>query len=97
MNSRTSRSWSDFLGAHSLLRELLIAAICFLIGILVMPCLIYALGRATLGPYELGGVFSLWRDFLSGLAAGSEAFWFVACAPYLLLWILRGGRRLLHN
>jgi hypothetical protein len=86
-----------YLAAHTLARESATAAICLLVGLVVMPCLIWALGRMSLGPYEHGGVFSLWRDFLGGLLAGSEAFWFVLCAPYLLLWLLRGGRRLLHN
>ncbi|HTW74572.1 MAG TPA: hypothetical protein VMD56_06575 [Steroidobacteraceae bacterium] len=88
---------SRYLAAHAFARELLAAALCLLLGLVVMPCLIWALGRASLGPYEHGGVFALWRDFLGGLAGGSEAFWLVLCAPYLLLWLLRGGRRLLHN
>ena len=82
---------------RTFLRELAIVGICLLLGIVVMPCLIFVAGRASLGPYEHGGVFSLWRDFVGGLASGSEAFWFVACAPYALLWLVRGGRRLLHN
>jgi hypothetical protein len=86
-----------FLAAHLLARELAAAAICLLVGGVVMPCLIFVLGRLSLGPYQHGGVFALWRDFLAGLAAGSEAFWFVLCAPYLLLWLLRGGWRLLHS
>lgn len=86
-----------YLAAHGVARELVSAAICLLLGLVVMPCLIWTLGRMSLGLYEHGGVFALWRDFLGGLAAGSEAFWFVLCAPYLLLWLLRGGRRLLHN
>jgi hypothetical protein len=85
------------LRSHGLVRELLSAAACLIIGILVMPCVIYALGRASLGPYEHGGAFGLWRDFLAGLGSGSEAFWFVALGPYLLYWLVRAGRRLLHN
>jgi len=72
------------LASRTLLRELAIAGLCLLLGVLVMPCVIYAIGRAKLGPYENGGVFALWRDFLAGLAHGSEAFWFVALAPYLI-------------
>jgi hypothetical protein len=100
MSTETEDSGADpggHLAAHPLARELATAAICLLAGLLVMPCMIWILGRMSLGAYEHGGVFALWRDFLGGLAAGSEAFWFVLCAPYLLLWLLRGGRRLLHN
>jgi hypothetical protein len=82
---------------RTLLRELLLGALCLILGVVVMPCLIFAMGRASLGPYEHGGVFALWRDFLLGLSHGSEAFWFVALAPYLLLCVLRLLRRLLHK
>jgi hypothetical protein len=85
------------LPSRTLLRELLLAALCLVVGLVVMPCLIFAVGRATLGPYEHGGVFALWHDFLLGLSHGSEAFWFVALAPYLLLCVLRLLHRLLHN
>ena len=81
--------------ARTLLREGLVAALCLLLGLVVMPCLIFAVGRGTLGPYEHGGVFALWRDFLLGLAHGSQAFWFVALAPYLLVSLLRLLRLLL--
>jgi hypothetical protein len=84
-------------GPRTLLRELILAGLCLLLGVVVMPCLIFAIGRASLGPYEHGGVFALWRDFLQGLGHGSEAFWFVALCPYLLLCVLRLLRRLLHN
>jgi hypothetical protein len=39
----------------------------------------------------------MWRDFMIELASGSQAVWFIALGPYLLIWLLRGGRRLLHN
>jgi hypothetical protein len=100
MSTETQDGASELAGrlaAHTLTRELATAAICLLVGLVVMPCLIWISGRMSLGAYEHGGIFALWRDFLGGLAAGSEAFWFVLCAPYLLLWLLRGGRRLLHN
>ena len=82
---------------RTLVRELALAGLCLLLGVVVMPCLIFAVGRGSLGPYEHGGVFALWRDFLQGLAHGSEAFWFVAIFPYLLLCVLRLLRRVLHN
>ncbi len=93
----SSGGLSRYLAEHAVARELATLGVCLLVGLVVMPCLIWALGRASLGPYEHGGVFALWHDFLGGLASGSEAFWFVLCAPYLLLWLLRGGRMLLHN
>src|ERR1700693_3108882 len=84
-------------GARGLWRELLAVAICLALGVLLMPCLIFAAGRLALGPYARGNLFALWHDFLQGLVSGSRAAWFIAAGPYLLFWLLRGGRRLLHN
>jgi hypothetical protein len=97
VSNRLRRMALYYRGARGLWRELLAAAICLGVGVLVMPCLIFAAGRLALGPYERGNLFALWHDYLQGLIAGSQAYWFIAIGPYLLLWLLRGGRRLLHN
>jgi len=82
------------LPSRAALRELTILGLSLLLGVIVMPCVIFAIGRTKLGPYENGGLFALWRDFLLGLAHGSETFWFVAIAPYLLVSVVRLMRRL---
>jgi hypothetical protein len=97
VNQQLRRWWELCRGARGLWRELLMIAACIGIGAIVMPCLIFAVGRAALGPYAHGSVFALWRDFMIGLVSGSEAVWFIVLGPYLLVWLLRGGRRLLHN
>lgn len=97
MSNRLARLASHYRKARGLWRELLTLIVCVLIGGIVMPCLIFAAGRVALGPYTHGGVFALWRDFLGGLGSGSQAFWFIALGPYLLVWLIRGGRWLLHN
>ena len=84
-------------GAQGLWRELLAFAACLGVGAVLMPCLIFATGRVALGPYSSGSLFAFWHDFVLGLAAGSRADWFIVVGPYLLFWLLRGGRRLLHN
>ena len=62
-----------------------------------MPCLIFAVGRLVLGPYASGNLFALWRDFIAALAAGSRRHGSSLLGPYLLLWLLRAARALLHN
>jgi hypothetical protein len=89
--------WDRYRGAQGVWRELLTVALALGTGLVVMPCLIYAAGRLVLGAYSHGGIFALWRDFLAALATGSAAAWFVVLGPYLFVWLLRGGRRLLHN
>ena len=97
MNDPLRRLWELCRGTRGLWRELLMFAACIGIGVIVMPCLIFAVGRAALGPYAHGSVFALWHDFMIGLVSGSQAVWFIVLGPYLLVWLLRGGRRLLHN
>ncbi len=97
MNEQLRRFWDFRRSATGVSRELLTLAACLGIGVVVMPCLIFAAGRIALGPYAHGSLFALWHDFIAGLISGSQAEWFVAVGPYLFVWLLRGGRRLLHN
>ena len=97
MPNQLRRFWEHYRGARGVVRELLTIALCIGFGSLVMPCLIYATGRLVLGPYAHGNLFAMWRDFLAALTAGSFAPWFIVVGPYLLVWLFRGGRRLLHN
>ena len=76
--------------------ELLLAGACLLIGLVLMPCLIWIIGRPVLGPYAHGSIFALLSDFYAGLGNGSLVFWAVALGPYLLLQWVRVGYRLLH-
>ena len=88
----------SFLDAQSpARRELLILAVAFLCGVLVLPALIWAAGQLILGPYHNGGVIALFADFFAGLAAGSPAFWTVALGPYVLTLFARGFFRLVRR
>jgi hypothetical protein len=89
------RFWEHYRGAQGVVRELLTIALCLGIGLLAMPCLIFGVGRLVLQAYAHGNLFALWRDYLGGLFAGSLAAWFILVGPYLLVWLLRGWRRLL--
>ena len=97
LSNPLQRAARYYLGARGLWRELLAAAICLVIGVLIMPCLIFACGRLFLGPYARGNLFALWRDYLLGLGAGSRVCWFILLGPYVVLWLWRGVRELVHN
>lgn len=85
------RGWSEYSGRRAEFKR---AGICLAIGVLIVPALIWAVGRGVLGPYTNGGLLAMWRDFFRGLASGSEPFWFIALGPYLLILFLRLYRRL---
>ncbi len=72
--------------------ELVGFGFCLVIGVTVMPILIYLVGSSRLGPYANGGLLALWRDYVVALVHLSLAFWLVALGPYATLWMLRGAR-----
>jgi|SRR5579863_5378530 hypothetical protein len=96
LGERLQRVTLYYRSARGVWRELLAVAICLLIGLIVMPCLIFAAGRIVLGAYPHGGLFALWRDLLQRLIVGSRAAWLIVLGPYVLFWLLRGGRWLLR-
>lgn len=76
-------------------RELALAALALLFGLLVMPLGIWIAGNASLGPYANGGFGALLGDFLASLAQGSSASWIVLAGPYVIVQLLRLLRRTL--
>ena len=75
-------------------RETVVAGLALLVGLLIMPLLIWVAGRLSLGSYANGSVFALLKDFTGGLAAGELAYWIVLFGPYALLLIVRTTRAL---
>jgi hypothetical protein len=84
-------TWYQSLGFLARQGAILLAA--FLVGILVMPWIIYLAGRTTLGSYGNSGPFSLWGDFFRGLFDFSFAYWFAACGPLLILLLIALWRK----
>lgn len=84
--------WRRYRRTRGLTRELLTLGLCLLLGLLLMPVLIWFVGKAELGPYANGGLGALLGDYYVTLAKGSLAFWLVALGPYSVLWLLRGLR-----
>jgi hypothetical protein len=91
-SQRPARKSRRSFGLSTELRNL---GLCLGLGVVVLPCLIWLVGRTALGPYTNGGLFSLWTDFIRGLARGSTPFWVIALGPYGFLCLLRGGWYLL--
>jgi len=70
-------------------RELIILGIAILVGIAVLPPLIWVAGSRAFGAYAGGGFGALLGNFFRGLASGSFGFWIVAAGPYLLVLVVR--------
>jgi len=67
------------------------------LGVLLMPLLVWVAGMVALGAYANGGFGALLGDFLRGLAEGSLACWLVLAGPYLVLSLVRLLRRTLQG
>lgn len=78
-------------------RELNFLAGAFLVGIVLMPLLIYVAGVLTLGPYSSGGLGSFLGDFFLGLVRGWPAAWAIAIGPYAGVMLIRGARLILRR
>ncbi len=72
--------------------ELALALLGLLIGVGLMPVLIFYTGTATLGRYEGAGLGRLYRSLFQGLGEGSIAAWAVLLGPYGLYLLFRGLR-----
>jgi len=60
-----------------------------LIGLLVMPALIYLAGTSVLMPYANGGLFALYFDFGKGLVELRPSCWIVLLGPFGFLTLFR--------
>jgi hypothetical protein len=72
--------------------ELALAALGLLIGVGIMPMLIFYAGAATLGRYEGASLGHLYHSLFEGLGAASIASWVVLLGPYGLYLLFKGLR-----
>jgi hypothetical protein len=75
-------------------RGVCIYGAALLVGLVLMPFLIWLAGNRVLGPYghgqnPRGGPFALFGDYYVGLFHGSAVFWAVALGPAVLLLLGR--------
>jgi hypothetical protein len=70
--------------------EVIFASIWLLVGLFVLPALIFAVGGSLLGPYgDNGGLGRFYGDFFGDLAEPSVRAWSLALGPLVLITILR--------
>lgn len=72
--------------------ELALAALGLLIGVALMPVLIFYAGAAALGRFEGASLGHLYHSLFSGLGQASIASWAVLLGPYGLYLLFRGLR-----
>lgn len=90
-NESAPKSWlSETLRRHPRLRrELWLLGAGLVVGLILMPALVYVVGMLTLGPYAGGGAGSFLADHYRGLFHGWIPGWGIVVGPYLLVQLLR--------
>lgn len=69
--------------------ELVVAGIGLLVGVALMPVLIYYAGVASLGRYDGASLGHLYSSLFAGLREASIASWVVFLGPYALYLLFR--------
>lgn len=77
--------------------EAVTLGLALLVGLLVMPALIYLAGRYTLGAYANGGPLTLYGDFFTGLFEPRSSNWVVVFGPFVFLCLFRLFRLVLRK
>jgi hypothetical protein len=98
VSNSIGRAWTRYRRLQGAQRELATLGLTLAFSLFVLPLLIWFAGKYFLGDYlrtpaggPTGGPFSLWLNFLGGLASGSVGYWTVLLGPYVLLLCLRLG------
>jgi hypothetical protein len=72
--------------------ELIVAGIGLLLGVILMPVLIFYAGVAALGRFDGASLGHLYSSLFAGLREASIASWAVFLGPYGLYLLLRALR-----
>jgi hypothetical protein len=72
--------------------ELALAFLGLILGVALMPVLIFYTGAAALGRYEGASLGNLYHSLFAGLGQGSVASWAVLLGPYGLYLLFKGLR-----
>lgn len=90
-----ARNW--YLALPRLQFEAITFGVAALVGLLIMPALIYAAGMIALKAYANGGLFTLYYDWFAGLFGGHSSYWIVVIGPYAFIMLVRGCRWILRK
>ena len=77
--------------------EAMTLGLALLVGLLVMPSLIFLAGHYTLREYANGGLFALYFDFLKGLVELRPSCWIALVGPFVFLSLFRIFRLILRK
>jgi hypothetical protein len=91
-NRRMALSIRRLLSNRPWAAELLVAAIGLVLGLALMPVLIFYAGVAALGRFDGASLGHLYSTLFEGLREASAASWIVFLGPYGLYLLFRALR-----
>lgn len=79
---------------------MILFAVAVILGLVVVPLLIWVVGNRILGPYTHGnnlhaGPMALLGDFYEGLSKGWPSYWIVAVGPLVIIVFVRAAWELI--
>ena len=78
-------------------REALLFLAMLLIGVGLLPAVIYIVGQSIFGEYGGSGIFDFFERIYAGIASGENVIWFLVASPYLVVQLLRLTFRLFRR
>ena len=82
-----ARQW--YFSQPMLTFEAVTLGLALLVGLLVMPALIYLAGITVLKEYANGGLFALYGDYFKGLVELRPSCWIATLGPFVFLTLFR--------
>src|SRR6188508_368282 len=82
-----ARQW--YFSQPMLTFEAVTLGLALLVGLLVMPALIYLAGISILQAYANGGLLALYGDYFRGLFEPRSSYWVVLFGPFVFLCVGR--------
>ena len=92
LQSRMALSLAQLAEERPWAAELVVAAVGLLLGVALMPVLIFYAGVATLGRFDGASLGNLYSSLFAGLREASIASWVVFLGPYGLYLLFRALR-----
>lgn len=74
---------------HFVMKELALFLVLFFVGLVILPVLIYLVGRALFGDYGGAGFSDFYQALHGELRAGEPVVWFLMLSPYCAWQLLR--------
>jgi hypothetical protein len=70
-------------------RETILFLVLLLTGLLLLPAIIYFIGKSVFGAYEANGFMTFYGMLHSEFRAGVPVVWFLMLSPYIIWQLFR--------